>query len=85
MDRLIVWLCLWFGPVVALGGCHYSEEDSWKVCCLLHVVRDETPNPPGRNVIRNWQNRTLFGGDGSASDATDSNVPGTTSRYLPGS
>jgi len=84
MSRLIVWLCLWFGPLAMLGGCHYSEEDSWNACCMLHVIRDEAPNPPGRKVIRNWQSRTLFGGDGSASDATDSNVPGMSSKYLPG-
>ena len=53
---------------------------------LLPVARHPRrgTKPSGRKVIRNWQSRTLFGGDGSASDATDSKVPGMSSKYLPG-
>src|SRR5712691_4218567 len=33
--RYFVWLCVWAGPAILLSGCHYSEEDKWKVCCAL--------------------------------------------------
>ena len=77
MIRYLVWLCVSVGAVLSMGGCHYSEEDSWKICCLLHIVRDEAPSPAGHKTIIDWQRLTLFAGDGSASDGNDTNLPGS--------
>jgi len=58
---------------VSLGGCSYSEEDSWKICCNLYIVRDEA-DTPGRKTIIGRQWNTWFEGDGVAKDlGVDSN------------
>jgi hypothetical protein len=71
--RYFVWLCVWAGPAILLSGCHYSEEDKWKVCCALYVLRDETPSASARTTIIKWQRATWFDGDGSAGDWNDDN------------
>jgi hypothetical protein len=53
---------------ISSAGCHYTEEDSWKICCNLYIVRDNTSASPGRKTIIGWQWNTWFEGDGAAKD-----------------
>jgi len=75
--RYLAWLCAWTGAVISLGSCHYSAEDSWADCCGLHIIRDETSSPAARRIIIDWQQLTWFGGNGSAVDANNTNLPGS--------
>jgi hypothetical protein len=54
---------------LCLAACFYTEEDKWKICCWLHIVKDETSSSPARRTIVGWQRETLFSGDGRAADA----------------
>jgi hypothetical protein len=63
-----------------LGGCHYSEEDKWKVCCALYILRDETPSASARTTIIKWQRATSFNGDGRAVDWNDDGKSSDTNK-----
>lgn len=64
-------LCLWAGTALLLGGC-YNAEDSWKICCRLHIVGDETSSPLARRTIIDWQRQTQFDGTGGSYELVDS-------------
>jgi hypothetical protein len=64
--RYLLWLCFCAATAPSLGGCSYSAEDSWKICCSLHIVGDETSSPAAQKTIIDWERRTTFGGDGVA-------------------
>jgi hypothetical protein len=72
--RYIVRLCVWAGTVISFGGC-YNAEDSWKICCSLHIVGDETSSPAARKTIIDWERRTTFGGDGVADRSINWSLP----------
>lgn len=74
MNRYPALLGLWVVAALALGGCHYCEEESWKICCFLHIIRAEASSPASHAVIIAWQGRTLFSDNGLASDANDSKL-----------
>jgi hypothetical protein len=74
--RGLLWLCVWPGAVLSVAGC-YNAEDSWKICCGLVLVEDETSSPAARNTIIDWQKFTSFGADGSAVDSNNTNLPGS--------
>lgn len=74
--RCLVWLSVWAGGVLSVAGC-YNAEDSWKICCGLVIVEDETSSPTARNTIIDWQQFTSFGANGSALDSNNTNLPGS--------
>ena len=69
-------LFLWFGAVISAGGC-YVTEASWKVCCGLMIVGDNTSTTDPLKTIIDWQSWTSFRGDGSAVDSSQPPLPGT--------
>lgn len=81
MIRYLAWLCFWMGAVLSLGSC-YTAEDSWKICCRLLIVGDETSSPAERRAIMEWQRLTAFREDGSSVDVSNANLPGATKKQL---
>ena len=74
--RCLAWLCVWAGAVLSVAAC-YNAEDSWKVCCSLVIIGDETSSPQARRTMMGWQWFTSFGADGSSVDSNNTNLPGT--------
>ena len=66
--RWSVWLHVWVGIALSLGGCHYTEEDSWQICCNLHIVGDETSSPAARRTIIEWVSKDGFSSQGELND-----------------
>ena len=64
MIRCLMGICAWAGAVLSLGACHYDEGQSWRECCFLHIVGDETSSPVGRKTIIEWVRGTNFNDDG---------------------
>jgi hypothetical protein len=60
--RRLSMLCL-SGVALLLEGCHYTEEEKWSVCCVLHVGAYDAATPGARTVI-NWYRSIVFDGDG---------------------
>ena len=52
--------CLAAAAVVALGGCHYSEEQKWEQCCNTVIVDDERSNTPAAKKIIDLQQHSHF-------------------------
>lgn len=46
-----------------LGGCHYTEEQRWSVCCVLYVRADQTATDEARTVI-GWHRQSDYDGNG---------------------
>ena len=46
----------------------YNDEDSWKVCCHLQVIGDETASPMACRTILEWVGNEWFDGRGKADD-----------------
>src|SRR5205823_6354758 len=68
----LAWTGLSAGTALSLGGCHYTEEQKWAVCCALCNIKDEAPSESARATIIEWQGLTWFDGHGNASDSSDS-------------
>jgi hypothetical protein len=75
MDRYLSWLRLLMAAAFPLAGCHYTEEQSWSICCTTMIVGDETASPPGRQTIIGWVRRTGFSGTGKADEWVNSSLP----------
>ena len=58
-----------------LARCHYTEEQSWSICCTTMFVGDETASPPGRQTIIGWLQGAGFSGTGKERKGTDLSGP----------
>ena len=58
--------CLVAAAVVALSGCHYTEEQKWGQCCNAVIVNDERSNTPAAKRIIDLQRHSHFNGEGRA-------------------
>ena len=67
--RSIAWLCAVIGAALALGSCHYTEEQKWSVCCVLYVGAGEAAGPEERTIIR-WFGWSDYEGDGKGGPGT---------------
>jgi len=56
---------------LVVASCSYSEADSWKTCCLMRIVGDESSSSPSRQTLVEEGQRTLFNGDGAAFNSVD--------------
>jgi hypothetical protein len=60
--RLLIRLCVLTGGLT-LGGCHYTEEQKWSVCCVLYVRADPLATNEARTVI-GWHRQSDYDGNG---------------------
>lgn len=65
INRYLVGICTWLGAVLLLGGCHYDEAQSWRECCRVRIIGDETSSPEGRKTIIKWASVMYFEADGA--------------------
>lgn len=72
--RCLVGAGLSAGIPLALGGCHYTEEQKWAVCCVLYIIKEKAPSQPERAIIFGWQVLASFNGQGRAVDGNDSGM-----------
>lgn len=79
--RYLAWAGLSSGAALSVGGCHYTEEQKWDVCCVLYIIKDEAPSQSARATIIEWQAHTGFHGHGIAGGSTVSGRPGDTSKH----
>lgn len=71
--RCLVWAGFSAGIPLSLGGCHYTEEQKWAVCCALYIAKDDkAQGSPERATIFKWQVNTSFNGRGRANEGNDS-------------
>ena len=54
MIRMLMLVGIFVGSVLALGSCHYNEEQLWEECCILKVYTDETSSSEGRARSSSW-------------------------------
>ncbi|MBI2741882.1 MAG: hypothetical protein HYX38_35775 [Rhodospirillales bacterium] len=62
MLRILARLCAVTGGLM-LGGCHYTEEQKWSVCCVLYVQADQSATDEARTVI-GWHRQSDYDGNG---------------------
>lgn len=67
--QLVTRLCI-LGGSLLLGGCHYTEEEKWSVCCVLYIQLDPEPMPAGRATMVSWYRQVVFSGDGQGGQGT---------------
>lgn len=63
MLRMLMLVGIFVGLALALGGCHYTEEQKWSVCCVLYVRADQTATGETRTVI-GWHRQSDYDGNG---------------------
>lgn len=52
MIRILTQLCGYTVAVLALMGCHYDEEQSWRECCRLIIVDNAVSSAAQKTIVR---------------------------------